>query len=58
MLILLLLTSAVTLAEENKKTLSVLPVKQISIFKDGHTFLLHQGRAETNQNGNITNGQG
>jgi hypothetical protein len=33
---------------------SALPVKEITVFKDGHTFVLHEGETPTDGDGNVT----
>ncbi len=32
---------------------SKLPVKEVTIFKDGHAYVLHEGLADTNKNGDV-----
>jgi hypothetical protein len=34
-------------------TLANMPVKEITIFKDGHAFVLHEGKMPTDTNGNV-----
>ncbi len=36
------------------KVLDTIPVKEVTIFKDGHAFVLHQGQMPTDNNGNVT----
>jgi len=36
------------------KILDTIPVKEVTIFKDGHSFVLHQGQMPTDNNGNVT----
>jgi len=36
------------------KILDTIPVKEVTIFKDGHAFILHQGQMPTDDNGNVT----
>jgi len=36
------------------KVLDTIPVKEVTIFKDGHAFVLHQGQMTTDNNGNVT----
>jgi len=38
---------------EPEKVYAKLPVKEVTIFKDGHSFVLHEGSAQTNENGNV-----
>ncbi len=33
--------------------LARLPVKEVTVFKDGHAFVLHEGKATTNAEGNV-----
>src|SRR5262245_47319408 len=35
-------------------SLAHLPVKEVTIFKDGHAFIVHQGRLPTDPSGNIS----
>jgi hypothetical protein len=35
-------------------SLPTLPVKEITVFKDGHAFVLHEGEMPTNTDGNVT----
>src|SRR2546430_9693060 len=45
-----------TVAQERAAPLSALakmPVKEITIFKDGHAFLLHSGKMPTDAAGNV-----
>jgi hypothetical protein len=34
-----------------------LPVREVTVFKDGHAFLLHEGQMETDSQGNVTLGR-
>lgn len=34
--------------------LDTIPVKEVTIFKDGHSFVLHEGKIPTDNNGNVT----
>lgn len=55
MVVLLILSAAVSIAQ-NAAPLSALarmPVKEVTIFKDGHVFLLHEGAVPTDQSGNV-----
>ena len=38
---------------ELEKVYAKLPVKEVTIFKDGHAFVLHEGSAQTNENGDV-----
>ena len=54
-----LVIGAVTLvrAEEESPALSALtrmPVKEVTVFKDGHAFVLHQGKLPTDADGNVS----
>ena len=35
------------------QTLARMPVKEITVFKDGHAFVLHQGKMPTDESGNV-----
>lgn len=53
-----LVVGAVTLAraDEESPALSALarmPVKEVTVFKDGHAFVLHQGKLPTDAGGNV-----
>jgi len=55
MVVLLIISAAVSIAQ-TAAPLSVLarmPVKEVTIFKDGHVFLLHEGSVPTDQSGNV-----
>ncbi|MHC5162201.1 MAG: hypothetical protein ACYSO4_03640 [Planctomycetota bacterium] len=48
------LTTAPLLAEiETGEVYAKLPVKEITVFKDGHAFVLHEGVVQTNENGDV-----
>jgi hypothetical protein len=54
LVLLALLTAAPLLAEtEPEKVYAKLPVKEVTIFKDGHAYVLHEGPAQTNENGDV-----
>ena len=36
------------------RVLETIPVKEVTIFKDGHAFILHEGKMPTDENGNVT----
>lgn len=38
---------------ESEPIYSKLPVKEVTIFKDGHAFVLHEGMAQTNEKGDV-----
>ena len=38
---------------DEKKVFSSLPIKEITVFKDGHAFVLHEGKMPTDKNGNV-----
>ena len=40
-------------ANVSDKTLSSMPVKEITVFKDGHAFILHEGEMPTDTDGNV-----
>ena len=44
-------TSAV--ADTSREAPASMPVKEITIFKDGHAFVLHEGEMPTDTNGNV-----
>jgi hypothetical protein len=50
----LLLSFRVTWAKNISETsLSNMPVKEVTVFKDGHAFVLHEGRMPTDAGGNV-----
>ncbi|MEN8127031.1 MAG: hypothetical protein ABFR90_04405 [Planctomycetota bacterium] len=55
--LLVLLASLITvplLAEtEPKKVYAKLPMKEVTIFKDGHAYVLHEGLVQSNDNGDV-----
>ncbi|MBN2591718.1 MAG: hypothetical protein JXA96_17765 [Sedimentisphaerales bacterium] len=54
-LIVLLMMSFRTIASENipENALANMPVKEVTVFKDGHSFVLHEGQMPTDADGNI-----
>ncbi len=42
------------LAEASEAVPAGMPIKEVSIFKDGHAFVLHEGRMPTDTDGNVT----
>ncbi|MBI4027093.1 MAG: hypothetical protein HY360_19060 [Verrucomicrobia bacterium] len=55
-IILMVLGLTLTLRAEKATTLQMLarmPVKEITVFKDGHAFVLHNGRLPTDAAGNV-----
>lgn len=38
---------------EQVSTFASLPIKEITVFKDGHAFVAHEGQAEVDQRGNV-----
>ena len=36
-----------------ESTLSTMPVREVTIFKDGHAFMHHEGKVKTDANGNV-----
>ncbi len=50
-LILLGVLALCVLAES--LALANMPVTEITVFKDGHAFVLHEGKMSTNTNGNV-----
>ena len=51
--VILIAWISTALHAENEPVYSKLPVREVTIFKDGHAFVLHQGQLPTLQNGNI-----
>jgi len=54
--LLFILSNTHCIAREDAPALSALaqmPVKEITVFKDGNAFVLHQGRMPTDANGNV-----
>jgi hypothetical protein len=41
-------------ANASEAALASMPVKEITIFKDGHTFVLHEGKMPAGPDGNVT----
>jgi hypothetical protein len=37
----------------DKNVFSSLPIKEITVFKDGHAYVLHEGKMPTDKNGNV-----
>jgi len=54
-LIVLLTSSFYTIASENipENAMANMPVKEVTVFKDGHSFVLHEGKMPTDTDGNI-----
>ena len=50
---IILLTSADLAANVPEETVANMPVKEITIFKDGHAFVLHEGKVSTDTDGNV-----
>src|SRR5215471_601016 len=53
---MVLMTPNFIVAQEHAAPLSALakmPVKEITIFKDGHAFVLHEGKLPTDSAGNV-----
>jgi hypothetical protein len=51
-----LLASAVTWAQEEvpaSSALARMPVRELTVFKDGHAFVMHQGKMPTNEAGEV-----
>ena len=40
-------------AAVGEKALSSMPVREITVFKDGHAFVLHEGNVATDDAGNV-----
>ena len=40
-------------AETGESALAKMPVKEVTVFKDGHAFVLHEGTMPTNADGNV-----
>src|SRR5262245_28208689 len=56
LLILLLLSASFTTFAQSAAPLSALarmPVKEVTVFKDGHAFVLHEGTMPTDASGNV-----
>lgn len=55
MLLTTLLAAASAWAQEAAKvsTLAKMPVKEVTVFKDGHAFMLHEGSLATDADGNV-----
>jgi hypothetical protein len=53
--VLLLFSPALACAEraEPLEALAKMPVKEVTVFKDGHAFVLHEGTMPTNAEGNV-----
>lgn len=47
------LTMAPVFAETQDKVYAKLPVKEVTIFKDGHAYVLHEGTVQSNDNGDV-----
>ena len=47
------LTTPLLVRAESKQVYSKLPVKEVTIFKDGHAFVLHEGTVKTKTKGNV-----
>jgi hypothetical protein len=41
-------------ANVSDRSLASMPVKEITVFKDGHAFVLHEGKMPTGPDGNVT----
>ncbi|MHC4494414.1 MAG: hypothetical protein ACYSYM_01165, partial [Planctomycetota bacterium] len=41
-------------AHASKAAPASMPVKEITIFKDGHAFVLHEGKMPTGTDGNVS----
>ena len=48
-----LMFAAPTAAAVGEKALSSMPVREITVFKDGHAFVLHEGDVATDEAGNV-----
>jgi len=53
--ILLVVLSTILIAQQGSSTatLARMPVKEISVFKDGHAFVMHEGSVPTEESGNV-----
>ncbi|MHC4418927.1 MAG: hypothetical protein ACYSU6_10130, partial [Planctomycetota bacterium] len=49
----LLLVQAALAVSVLEGALANMPVKEITVFKDGHVFVLHEGKAPTDDNGDV-----
>lgn len=54
-IVLLLLFAAVSIAQTVAplSALARMPVKEVTVFKDGHVFVLHEGSVPTDESGNV-----
>ncbi|MHC4987800.1 MAG: hypothetical protein ACYTFX_04795 [Planctomycetota bacterium] len=52
-LMALLASSPLSAETEAGQVYAKLPVREITVFKDGHAFVLHEGSAQTNDNGDV-----
>ena len=52
-LLALLSTNPVFAETDSRKVYAKLPVKEVTIFKDGHAYVLHEGSVQTNENGDV-----
>ena len=53
-LVLVILSLAATSCRaEGQDALSNIPVKEVTVFKDGHSFILHEGKMPVDESGNV-----
>lgn len=48
-----LLLSAASYGDQGRESLSHMPVKEVTVFKDGHSFVLHEGEMPTSASGDV-----
>jgi hypothetical protein len=48
-----LLTTGSVRAGDPEKVYSKIPIREVTVFKDGHTFVLHEGNVPTDGQGNV-----
>lgn len=51
--LLSLIPLAAARAREEEKVFSKIPIREVTIFKDGHAFVLHEGQAPTDERGHV-----
>ncbi len=42
-----------SMGAENESSLNTMPVREVTVFKDGHAFVHHEGEVKTDANGNV-----
>jgi len=51
--LVLAMAAAASAAPPEPRTAADLPIKEVTVFKDGHAFVLHEGRAPTDASGRV-----